>query len=308
MKYFFQRLLTIIPVLFLASVIIFLVIHFIPGDPAELLAGPGVPQSEIENIRRVMNLDKPLVTQYFMWLTNIFQGDFGSSYVSGEPVLPLVLSRFGNTFKLALLGIGFAVLVGIPFGVMAAVKQNSFFDLFVMGLSIVGISIPLFWLGLLLIMFFSVELGLLPVSFAGTVTWKHMILPTITLGANSLAVIARMTRSSMLEVLRQDYIRTAESKGLPPFKIIIKHALKNALIPVITTIGMQFGYLLGGAVLTETVFAYPGLGRLLIDSIKRYDYLIVQACMLLITGMFILINLLVDLAYSLLDPRIRYDK
>lgn len=308
MKYFLQRVLMIIPVLFLASVIIFSVIHFIPGDPAEILAGPGVPQSEIENIRRVMNLDKPLVTQYFMWLTNILRGDFGTSYVSGEPVLPLVLSRFENTIKLALLGIGFAVLVGIPMGVLAAVKQNSFFDLFVMGLSIVGISIPLFWLGLLLIMFFSVQLGLLPVSFTGTVTWKHMILPTITLGANSLAVIARMTRSSMLEVLRQDYIRTAESKGLPTYKIIIKHALKNALIPVITTIGIQFGYLLGGAVLTETVFAYSGLGRLLIDSIKRYDYLVVQACMLLITGMFIIINLLVDLAYSVLDPRIRYDK
>lgn len=304
MKYLLKRVLSIIPVLFITSVIVFLIIHLIPGDPAEIVAGPGVPKDEVENIRRLMGLDKPLVTQYVDWLSRALTGDFGISLTSRDPIFPLVMTRFGNTMVLSLLGIAFAVVIGIPMGILSAVKQNSLIDIAVMILSIIGISMPIFWLGLILVKYFSIEWHLLPATGSGGLL--NLVLPAVTVGLNSLAIIARMTRASMLEVLRQDYITTAESKGLDEMTIIFRHALKNALIPIVTTIGIQFGYLMGGAVLTETVFVYPGLGRLLVDSIRRMDYPVVQACILLIATMFILVNLLVDLLYAYLNPKIKY--
>lgn len=304
MKYLLKRILSIIPVLFITSVIVFLIIHLIPGDPAEIVAGPGVPRDEVENIRRLMGLDKPLITQYSDWLFRALTGDFGVSLTSRDPIFPLVMTRFGNTLILSLLGISFAVVIGIPLGILAAVKQNSLIDIAVMIISIIGISMPIFWLGLILVKFFSIEWRLLPATGSGGLL--NLVLPSVTVGLNSLAIIARMTRASMLEVLRQDYITTAEAKGLGEMTIIFRHALKNALIPIVTTIGIQFGYLMGGAVLTETVFVYPGLGRLLVDSIRRMDYPVVQACILLIATMFILVNLLVDLLYVYLNPKIKY--
>ena len=214
------------------------------------------------------------------------------------------MTRFGNTMVLSLLGIAFAVVIGIPMGILSAVKQNSLIDIAVMILSIIGISMPIFWLGLILVKYFSIEWHLLPATGSGGLL--NLVLPSVTVGLNSLAIIARMTRASMLEVLRQDYITTAESKGLDEMTIIFRHALRNALIPIVTTIGIQFGYLMGGAVLTETVFVYPGLGRLLVDSIRRMDYPVVQASILLIATMFILVNLLVDLLYAYLNPKIKY--
>ncbi len=305
MNYIIKRLFSIIPVLLLASIVVFLIIHVIPGDPAELIAGPGVPDSEIQIIREEMGLDKSLPQQYIIWLYNIVQGDFGQSLVYGGPIRPLVIERFINTFNLTLAGILFAMLIGIPLGIAAAIKQNTVIDVFVMGLSIIGISMPIFWSGLLLILFFSVNLALFPATGIGG--FSHIVLPAITIGSNSMAIIARMTRSSMLEVLKQDYVLAAEARGIPYIVIILKHAFKNALIPIITIIAIQFGYLLGGAVVTETVFVYPGLGRLLVDAIARRDYPVVQACILLIAVLFILINIIVDIIYTYIDPKIRYD-
>jgi len=305
MKYFLKRILSIIPVLIITSIIVFLIIHIIPGDPAEVIAGPGVPQNEVENIRHLMGLDKPLATQYFDWISKVVRGDFGVSMASKDPISPLVFSRFKNTLILSLLGICFAVVVGIPLGIISAIKQNSIIDIIVMLFSIMGISVPIFWLGLILVIFFSIQLGIFPATGSGGL--RHLVLPAITIGLNSLAIIARMTRASMLEVLKQDYIVTAESKGLSDMTIIFKHALKNALIPIVTTIGIQFGYLMGGAVLTETVFVYPGLGRLLVDSIRRRDYYVVQACIMLIAVMFVLVNMIVDILYAYLNPKIKYE-
>lgn len=299
-----KRLLFLVSALILTSVVIFLMIHCIPGDPAEILAGPGASLTDIEKIRDDFGLNKSLMMQYATWANKAIHGDFGISFASREPIAPLLIKRFISTFKLSLFGIIFAIMIGIPLGIISAMKQNSLIDVFTMGISVLGISIPIFWLGLILIIIFSVNLGLLPASGSGS--FKHLILPGIAIGLNSLALISRMTRSSMLEVIRQDYIRTAEAKGLPSHIIVLKHALKNAMIPIITTIGIQFGYLLGGAVLTENVFVYPGIGRLLIDSISRRDYPVVQACILLIALLFIVINFAVDILYSYLDPRIKY--
>ena len=306
MSYLTKRLLAVVPVLLLASMVVFMIIHLIPGDPAELLAGPGVPESEIQMIREKMGLDKSLAQQYLVWLSKLIKGDLGESLVYGGPIMPLVMERFSNTFVLTLAGIVFSVALGIPLGLAAAIRQNTVLDVFVMGLSILGISMPIFWSGLLLILFFSVGLELFPATGSGGL--GHLVLPAVAIGANSMAIIARMTRSSMLEVLRQDYILAAEARGVPQGVIIIKHAFKNALIPIVTIIAIQFGYLLGGAVITETVFVYPGLGRLLVDAITRRDYPVVQACILLIAVLFIVINIIVDILYTYIDPKIRYAK
>jgi peptide/nickel transport system permease protein len=306
MSHLIRRVLTMIATLVLSSVVVFLIIHLIPGDPAELLAGPGVPKSEVELIRKAMGLDKDLASQFILWFSRLLQGDLGRSLVFGDAILPLVVERFGNTFILTLFAMLLAVGAGIPLGILSALKRNSWLDILSMVVSIVGISVPIFWVGLILILVFSVDWGLLPATGSGT--FAHLILPGLALGGNSLALIARMTRTSMLEILKQDYIITAEAKGLPQRVIILKHALRNALIPIVTIISLQFGYLLGGAVLTETVFVYPGLGRLLVDAIGRRDYPVVQACILLIVVLFVVINLLLDIAYTYLDPKIRHGK
>jgi peptide/nickel transport system permease protein len=304
MKYIGKKLISLIIVLFFASIVCFLIIHFIPGDPAEVMAGPGVSQKDVEVLRVRMGLDKPLIEQYTTWIGNIIlYGDFGDSLTSNESVAELMGERFVNTLILALCGIFLAIIIGIPLGIISAIKQNSVIDIVTMGFSILGVSMPIFWVSLILILFFSVNLKLLPATGSGTIL--HLILPSIAIGLNSMAVIARMTRSSMLEVLRQDYIRTADAKGMSYRIVIIKHALKNAMIPIVTTIGIQFGYLLGGAVLTETVFVYPGIGRLLVNSINRRDYTTIQGCMFVITGLFVILNTVIDLLYHFFDPRIK---
>lgn len=304
MKFVFKKIGSLLLVLFISSIMVFLLIHLIPGDPAELMAPLGASADEIEAIRVDKGLDKPLITQYIVWIKKIvLNGDFGESLYSGTAVTDTVGPKLKNTLILALSGIIVAISVGIPLGIVSAVKQNSVLDLLCMGVSIIGVSMPIFWIGLLLVMWFSVNLGLLPAT--GGNSFTELILPTVTIGLNSTAVIARMTRASMLEVMKQDYVRTAEAKGMTSATIILKHALKNAMIPIITTVGIQFGYLMGGAVLTETVFLYPGIGRLIVDSISRRDYPTIQACLLLLTAMFVVINSLIDITYHFFDPKIK---
>ena len=304
MKFILKKIGSLILVLFISSILVFLLIHIIPGDPAELMAPLGSSAEEIEAIRVAKGLDKPLIIQYTTWIEKIIlHGDFGDSLYSGTAVSATIAPKLKNTLILAVTGILMAIIVGIPLGILSAVKQNSILDLLCMGVSILGVSMPIFWIALLLVMWFSVNLGILPAT--GGTTVAGLILPTITIGLNSTAVIARMTRSSMLEVMKQDYVRTAEAKGMAAHTIIFKHTLKNAMIPIITTIGIQFGYLMGGAVLTETVFLYPGVGRLIVDSITRRDYPTIQACLLLLTTMFVVINSLIDITYHFFDPRVK---
>ena len=303
-KYLLNKLIGLLVTLFIASIMVFLIIHIIPGNPAEIMSGPGASQADINALTQRMGLDQPLWKQYVDWISNILlHGDLGDSLYTNEPVSELISNSLGKTLILSFSGIMFAILLGIPFGIISALKQNSIIDVVIMGISIIGVSMPIFWLALLLVMQFSINIPIFPATGSGT--WLHLVLPSISIGLNSLAVIARMTRSSMLEVLKLDYIRTAEAKGISSYKIILKHALKNAMIPIVTTIAIQFGYLLGGAVLTETVFVYPGLGRLLVNSISRRDYTTIQGCMLVITAMFVVMNTLVDMIYPLFDPRVK---
>lgn len=251
-----------------------------------------------------MLLDEPLHTQYFVYMGNLLQGDMGRSAFTRRPVAVELYERFPNTLILTVAALGIATVLGMSAGIISATKRYSLFDNFVMLLALAGIAIPVFWLGLMLQLLFSVNLGWLPSS--GMDTWRHLILPALTLGLATTALIARITRSSMLDVLGQDYINTARAKGLVERIVVYKHALKNALIPVVTVMGLQFGILLGGAVLTESVFSWPGVGRLLVDSILARDYPVVQGAVLVLALFFVLINLVVDIIYALLDPRITY--
>ena len=305
MKYLLKRLLSAVIVLFFTSIIIFLIVHLIPGDPAEIYAGAGAQQSQVEAVRVQMGLDKPLVTQYLNWAGGVLRGDLGTSLSTRQAIFPVLMEKFWNTFVLSVCGIAFAVVFGLSLGIISALKHNSVIDLVAMFIAIIGISMPIYWVGMLLVMVFSIQLGWTPVT--GNAGWVSMILPTITIGLNSMAIITRMTRSSMLEVLGEDYITTAVAKGLRRPTVNLVHALKNAMVPIITTIGMQFGYLMGGAVLTETVFVYPGLGRFLVESIGKRDYPAIQASILALAVVFIAVNFLVDASYVLLDPKMKDD-
>ena len=303
-QYIIRRLLVMIPVLFGISLIIFTIVRVIPGDPGVVLAGPHATKDVVEQIRVQLGLDKHPLTQYFIFIKNLSRGDLGTSSRTGLPVTKEIMARLPNTLLLALASILVATILGVLTGIIAGVKQNSKFDYLSMLVALFGLSMPVFWLGLMLMLLFSIKLGWFPA--VGAESPKHLVLPAITLGANSTAIIARMTRSSMLEVIRLDYIRTARAKGLPEKLVLSRHALKNALIPVVTVIGLQTGILLGGAVLTEIVFAWPGIGRLLVEAILSRDYPVVQGVVLVVATMFIFINLIVDILYSYLDPRIRY--
>lgn len=303
-KYIMRRLLMLIPVLLGVSFIVFTLMHFTPGDPARIVLGESAPQQAIEDLREEMGLNDPFFVQYFNYLKKlVLHQDLGNSYVTKQPVMKEIVAAFPATFKLATSAVIVAIVLGIPIGIISAVKQYSIFDNISMGLALIGISMPVFWLGLLLILLFSVQLKILPSS--GYSSFQHMILPAVSLGAQSLAIIARMTRSSMLEVIGQDYVRTARAKGQKESKVILKHAFKNALIPISTSIGLQFGGLLGGAVLTETIFSIPGIGRLMVDSIKMRDFPLVQGSVLIISIVFSVVNLLVDLYYAYIDPRVK---
>jgi peptide/nickel transport system permease protein/oligopeptide transport system permease protein len=276
----------------------------LPGDPAQVLAGQMASQEDIKNIRQQLGLDKPVFVQYGLFLSRLAKLDLGRSARTQNPVIKEIWARLPNTVLLAVTAITLACLFGIPAGIISAVRPYTWIDYLFTSMALFGISMPVFWLGLMLIVIFSLVLHWLPAGGIGS--WKHVILPSFTLAAFVVAFITRITRASMIETLSQDYTTTARSKGLKEQVVIVKHALKNALIPIITVVGLQFGLLLGGAVLTETVFAWPGLGRLIVDSILARDYPVIQGTILIFGLLYILVNLVVDLLYAFIDPRIRY--
>ena len=302
-KYVLKRILLLIPVLLGVSLLVFAIMSLTPGDPAQLILGENAPKEAVLKLREEMGLNDPFFMQYFRFVKNAIMGDFGRSYTTGREVFGEIFARFPNTLILAVIGIIISVCIGIPIGIMSATRQYSFLDSFSMVIALLGVSMPVFWLGLMLILTFSVKLGWLPSGgFDGL---KSIILPAVTLGVGSAAIITRMTRSSMLEVIRQDYIRTARAKGVAEKVVINKHALKNALIPIITVVGLQFGHLLGGAVLTESVYSWPGVGRLMVDAIRQKDTPTVLAAVVFLAAAFSVVNLLVDILYAYVDPRIK---
>ncbi|MBK2123893.1 ABC transporter permease subunit [Fangia hongkongensis] len=332
-KFVLRKFALIIPTFLGITLLTFILVHLIPGDPVEIMAGErGLDPVRHAQMMAQLGLDQPLVVQYFKYLWGLLHGDLGKSIVTNTPVIKEFSILFPATVELSLLAIIFAVVIGLPLGIIAAMKRGSILDHGVMGVSLAGYSMPIFWWALLLILLFSVQLGITPVSgrigaeywidevtgfmlidtlLAGDISafysaLHHLILPAIVLGTIPLAVIARMTRSSMLEVLEEDYIRAARAKGIAPWRVIVIHALRNALIPVVTVIGLQVGVLMAGAILTETIFSWPGIGKWLIESIQRRDYPVVQGGILIVATIIILINALVDITYGIINPRIHH--
>ncbi|MDB5859588.1 MAG: hypothetical protein JWQ76_3277 [Ramlibacter sp.] len=302
LRFLIRRLLQAVPVLVGVSLGVFLMVHLIPGDPAEMLAGQMATREDVENVRRALELDRPLVEQYLHFAGRALTGDFGKSFRTGRPVSEEIVARFGNTLLLGTVALIIAAIVGGAAGIVAAVKRFTWIDNLALALSILAISTPAFSLGLLLILTFAVWFSVLPMT--GFDSWQAIILPALTLSAASTAVICRIMRSSLVEVLDNQYVRTARAKGLREHLVVWRHGVRNALIPVVTVVGLQLGYLLGSAVVTETVFAWPGLGRLLVQSILARDFPVVQAAVLVVAVTFIAVNILTDLLYGLLDPRI----
>jgi len=331
-KYIIKRLLLLIPVLIGVSLLVFVVMHMFTTDPAATILGQHAKQDQILALREQLGLNKPIYVQYWNFLVGIFHGNLGDSLMTKTPVWNEIKARFPATIELALAAVIFASIFGVIMGVISAIKQNSVVDYICMVVSLLGVSMPIFWLGLIFILVFSVQLhwlpvagridiGLEPIKITGLYlidslatgnmdaffsALKHLILPAVALGSTSTAIIARMTRSTMLEVVRQDYIRTARAKGLLERPIIFGHALKNALIPIVTVIGLQLGSLLGGAVLTETVFSWPGVGKYVVEAILASDYPVVQGSVMMMAVIFVLVNLIVDIIYAFIDPRIKY--
>ncbi|GKU85076.1 nickel ABC transporter permease [Niallia sp. NCCP-28] len=301
LTFILKRIIQTIPIMLGVIFIIFLIMHLVPGDPATLIVGESAPPEVVEKVREELGLNEPFLIQYFHYIGNVLHGDFGLSYRSNRPVIDEVMFRLPTTLALSLVSILITIFIGLIAGIVSATKQNSWSDRILMIVSLIGVSFPSFWIGLMLIYIFSVKLGLLPTSGWGTV--QQMILPAITLGLMGAAVVARMTRSSMLEVIRLDYIRTAKAKGLRENIIVYKHALKNALIPIITVIGLQFGSLLSGAVIIESVFSINGLGRMIVDAIKMRDLPVVQGGVLVASLLFVFVNLLVDILYRKFNKR-----
>jgi peptide/nickel transport system permease protein len=328
--YIIRRVLILVPTLLGVSIIVFLMLHITPGDPAELLLGERATEASLQAMREHLGLNKPLYVQYGMFLERLLQGDLGETIWTRQQVWIEVKQRFPATIELSLAAMMISCFFGMLFGIISATKQYSIFDYASMLGALIGVSMPIFWLGLVLMLIFSLHLGWLPVSGRLTIgvdldtitnfylldailtrNWaalrdaiSHLILPAVTLSTIPLAIVARMTRSSMLEVLRQDYIKTAKAKGLSQRMVIFKHALRNALIPVVTTIGLQFGILLGGAILTETIFAWPGVGKWMYDAVSQRDYMVIQGGTLFIATIFVAINLVVDVLYAVINPRI----
>ena len=292
-----------IPIVLGVTFIIFVMNTITPGDPAVLMLGEGAPREALETLREEMGLNDPFLQRYVTYVWNLIQGDLGISYITRRPVIQEILIRFPTTLQLAFFGTLLAVILGTPLGIVSATKQYTIFDTAATSLGLTMVSIPNFWLGLMLIILFSVNLGWLPPS--GVASPQAWILPIITIGTGSMAMIMRITRSSMLEVVRQDYIRTARAKGQKESVIIWKHALRNAMIPVVTAVGLEFGMLLGGALLTETIYSINGVGRFMVDSIRRRDYQIIQGGVLFLAIVFALVNLLVDILYAYIDPRVK---
>lgn len=298
------RLAQAVPTLLGATAIVFILVH-LTGDPALLMLPPETPREQVEAFRTNLGFDRPLPVQYLDFLAGIFRGDLGESFRFRTSALSLVMQRLPATIQLAGLSILVAVLIGIPLGVLSATKRGTWVDLSARGLFFLGQGIPPFWLGLMLMVLFSITLGILPSSGRGTP--QQLVMPVATLTVYLTASFARLTRGGMIQALQQDFIRTAWAKGLSPRQVLYKHGIRNALIPVVTMIGLQFGHLLGGAVVTETIFAWPGVGRLVVDAVKARDFPVVQSAMLVIVALFVLVNLIVDLLYGFIDPRIRYE-
>lgn len=330
-SYILKRLIWTIPTLFGVSLMVFSMVHLSPGDPAIAILGDKSNAQSIKDLREQLGLDKPLYTQYYIYMSNIAKGDFGKSATSQEPVLEEFLDRFPATIELTFVAMLIAMILGVSAGIISAVKRYSIFDYASMFTALAGVSMPVFWLGLLLIYFFAVKLGVLPVSgrlgyefdiehITGfylidsllvkdyEAFWdalKHLILPAIALGTIPMAIIARMTRSSMIEVMKEDYIKTARAKGCSKFQVVVIHALRNALIPVVTIIGLMFGSLFAGSILTETTFSWPGIGKWLVNAVYQRDFPVIQSATLIISFVFIVINLVVDLLYAVINPKIR---
>lgn len=309
--YIARRVLLTIPTVLGTSILVFLILHLAPGDPATIVAGPTAPPDIVANIRTQLGLDQPVLVQYWRYLSHALQGDLGRSMLTRRAVSEEVAVAFLNTFELVIAARIWSLLVAIPIGVVAAVKRRSIFDKLSMVAALLGLSLPIFWIGLMAIWLFAFTLGWLPVSGRGGPLWtvdglRHLVLPALTLGGIQVPALARLTRSSVLEALSQDYVRTARAKGLAERLVVTKHALGNALLPVVTIIGLQFAGLLGGAVVTETIFSWPGLGRLAVTAILTRDFPLVQGTILVAAVTFVTINLLVDLLYAVLDPRIKY--
>ncbi|ECG5522304.1 glutathione ABC transporter permease GsiC [Salmonella enterica subsp. enterica serovar Chester] len=304
LNYVLKCLLGLIPTLLIVAVLVFLFVHLLPGDPARLIAGPEADAQVIALVRQQLGLDQPLHVQFWRYITHVLQGDFGTSMVSRRPVSEEIASRFLPTLWLTITSMIWAVLFGMAIGIAAAVWRNRWPDRVGMTLAVTGISFPAFALGMLLMQIFSVDLGWLPT--VGADSWQHYILPSLTLGAAVASVMARFTRSSFVDVLSEDYMRTARAKGVSETWVVLKHGLRNAMIPVVTMMGLQFGFLLGGSIVVEKVFNWPGLGRLLVDSVDMRDYPVIQAEVLLFSLEFILINLVVDVLYAAINPAIRY--
>jgi peptide/nickel transport system permease protein len=324
--------LQIIPVLLGVSIVVFFMVRAIPGDPAQIMLGQQATQAQVQQVRESMGLDKPIFVQYGLFLKDALRGDLGNSIVTGRPVVTELLVRLPATFELVAFAMLIAVLVGVPVGVISAVKQYSLLDKTTSVLALTGISMPIFWLAMILVVIFGVNLELLPfpgrlnpttaitsitglvlvdslltLNFAGF--WDgllHLIMPALALGTIPMAVVMRMTRSSMLEVMNEDYVRTARAKGVVPWRVVFKHALRNAMLPTITVIGLQVGLLMGGAIITETIFSRPGIGLYAYNSISARDYASIQGVVLYAAVLFVLINLVVDILYVILDPRVRY--
>ena len=304
-RFLARRLVLTIPVLLGVATLVFSLIHLIPGDPAQAMLGEAAPQSDVEELRRQLGLDRPLAEQYAVFLGGLVKGDLGTSLRTGLPVTEQIVERMPATFELAAAAMLVAILFSMPLGIAAAVRRGTVVDHAAMTVSLAGVSVPNFWLGPLLAIVFAVELGWLPVSGRGT--WAHLVLPAVSLGAALAAILARMTRATMLEELREPYVQAARARGVSRSRAVMRHAFRNSLIPVVTLVGLQFGAVLTGAVITETIFAWPGIGRLLIQSIGFRDYPLVQGCILLIALTYVAVNLVTDMLYGVLDPRIRYE-
>ena len=307
-KYILKRLLMLIPVILGVTFIVFFILNLSPGDPAAMILGEQATAEALEMKREELGLNDPILVRYFNYMKDLLHGDMGVSYRNSISVWEQVIDRLPNTVVLAIAGILVALLIGIPLGILSAKKQNTVFDSVSMVLSLIGVSMPNFWFGLLVVMLFALKLGWLPSQGMGVgpgPLLASLILPALTLGTGSAGSIARMTRSSMLEVIRQDYISTARAKGVDERTVTFQHMLRNALIPIITSVGLQFGGLLGGAMLTETVFSWPGLGRLMVENIKSKDIPMVLGCVVFLATMFTIVNLMVDIIYAFVDPRIK---
>jgi peptide/nickel transport system permease protein len=310
--YIVRRLLATIPVMLLVAIIVFLLVHLTPGDPASVIAGDNATSDQIALIRASLGLDEPLWRQFAIWIVRVLQGDLGRSLFWNQTVAELILQRAEPTISLAMTTLLLAVVIAITLGVLAAWKAGSIIDRAVMGLAVAGFSVPVFVVGYLLVYVFAIDLKWLPVQgyrpiSEGVWPWfERLILPSVALGLAYVALIARITRTTMLEVLAEDYVRTAHAKGVAQRPVLLKHALKNAAVPIVTVVGIGVALLIGGVVITETVFNIPGIGRLVVDAIARRDYPIIQGVILVFSGVYVLVNLLVDLSYTLFDPRVRY--